>query len=160
MKNSELEEREMILLVDDDPVARVLTASVLESHGLDVVDVESGEHAIARFESVAPHCVVLDALMPGLDGFDTCRRLRALPGGAHIPILMLTGLEDEDSVARAYEVGATDFFVKSQQWTLLAQRVRYLLRSSRMRVELERSRARLAKAQALDRKSTRLNSSH
>jgi len=149
MKNSELEEREMILLVDDDPVARVLTASVLESHGLDVVDVESGEHAIARFESVAPHCVVLDALMPGLDGFDTCRRLRALPGGAHIPILMLTGLEDEDSVARAYEVGATDFFVKSQQWTLLAQRVRYLLRSSRMRVELERSRARLAKAQAL-----------
>ncbi len=151
MTPAETEEREVVLLVDDDPVARVLTASVLESHGLNVIDVESGEHAIARFEGVAPHCVVLDALMPGLDGFDTCRRLRALPGGAHIPILMLTGLEDEDSVARAYEVGATDFFVKSQQWTLLAQRVRYLLRSSRMRVELERSRARLAKAQALAR---------
>ena len=83
MTNPESEEREVILLVDDDPVARVLTASVLESHGLEVVDVESGEHAIARFESVVPHCVVLDALMPGLDGFDTCRRLRALPGGAH-----------------------------------------------------------------------------
>jgi len=64
---------------------------------------------------------------------------------------MLTGLEDEDSVTRAYEAGATDFFVKSQQWTLLAQRVRYLLRSSRIQGELERSRSRLAKAQQLAR---------
>lgn len=151
MSKAVVEDREPVLLVDDDPVARVLTASVLETHGLEVIDVESGEEAMARFEALAPRCVVLDALMPGLDGFETCRRLRCLPGGAHVPILMLTGLEDEESVAHAYEVGATDFFVKSQQWTLLAQRVRYLLRSSRMRVELEKSRARLAKAQALAR---------
>ncbi len=143
--------REVVLLVDDDPVARVLTASVLESHGLAVADFESGETALDAFESLRPACVILDALMPGLDGFNTCVALRKLDGGDHIPVLILTGLEDEESVARAYEAGATDFFVKSQQWTLLAQRVRYLLRSARMRSELEKSRARLTKAQALAR---------
>ncbi|CAN5278119.1 EAL domain-containing protein [soil metagenome] len=145
------EKRDVVLLVDDDPVARVLTASVLESHGLSVADVESGEAALECFETVRPACVILDALMPGLDGFNTCVQLRKMNGGAHVPVLILTGLEDEESVARAYEAGATDFFVKSQQWTLLAQRVRYLLRSSRMRGELEKSRARLTKAQALAR---------
>lgn len=140
-----------VLLVDDDPVARVLTSSVLESSHMHVIDVASGAEALNRFQEMRPACVVLDAMMPGLDGFETCDRLRHLPGGRRVPVLMLTGLEDEDSVARAYEAGATDFFVKSQQWTLLAQRVRYLLRSSRIQNELERSRSRLAKAQHLAR---------
>jgi diguanylate cyclase (GGDEF)-like protein len=138
-----------VLLVDDDPVARVLTSSVLESSHMHVIDSPSGAEALMRFQDLRPACVVLDALMPGLDGFETCERLRRLPGGAQIPILMLTGLDDEDSVVRAYEAGATDFFIKSQQWTLLAQRVRYLLRSARVSSELERSRAKLAKAQQL-----------
>lgn len=140
-----------VLLVDDDPVARVLTSSVLESSQMHVIDVPSGTEALERFRELQPACVVLDAMMPGLDGFETCRRLRRLEGGAQVPVLMLTGLDDEESVARAYEAGATDFFVKSQQWTLLAQRVRYLLRSARIHSELERSRAKLAKAQQLAR---------
>lgn len=140
-----------VLLVDDDPVARVLTSSVLESSHMHVIDVASGAEALSRFQEIRPSCVVLDAMMPGLDGFETCQRLRHMPSGRRVPILMLTGLEDEDSVTRAYEAGATDFFVKSQQWTLLAQRVRYLLRSSRIQGELERSRSRLAKAQQLAR---------
>lgn len=140
-----------VLLIDDDPVARVLTSSVLESSHMHVIDVASGAEALARFQEIRPSCVVLDAMMPGLDGFETCQRLRHMPSGRRVPILMLTGLEDEDSVTRAYEAGATDFFVKSQQWTLLAQRVRYLLRSSRIQGELERSRSRLAKAQQLAR---------
>lgn len=140
-----------VLLVDDDPVARVLTSSVLESHGLRVVEVSCGCDAVVRFKEARPACVILDAMMPDLDGFETCEQLRRLPGGEHVPILMLTGLDDEQSVARAYEVGATDFFVKSQQWTLLAQRVRYLLRAAHTREELEHSRAKLAKAQHLAR---------
>jgi PAS domain S-box-containing protein len=95
--------------------------------------------------------VVLDAVMPGLDGFDTCQELRHLPGFESIPVLMLTGLDDEASITRAYEVGATDFFVKCTQWSLLAGRLRYLLRASRTRYELERSKAKLARAQDLAR---------
>lgn len=140
-----------VLLVDDDPVARSLTACVLASHQIAVVEAGSGDEALHLFPEVKPSCVVLDALMPQLDGFTTCERLRALKGSDQVPILMLTGLDDEESVSRAYEAGATDFFVKSQQWTLLAQRVRYLLRSARMHTELERSRSKLAKAQALAR---------
>ena len=89
--------------------------------------------------------------MPGLDGFQTCRELRVLPGFESLPVLMLTGLDDDASITRAYEAGATDFFVKSTQWSLLAGRLRYLLRASRTRVELERSKSRLARAQDLAR---------
>jgi predicted signal transduction protein with EAL and GGDEF domain len=94
---------------------------------------------------------VLDALMPGLDGFETCHRLRGLSGFETLPVLMLTGLDDEASITRAYEVGATDFFVKSSQWSLLGGRLRHLLRSSRTRIELERSKSKLARAQDLAR---------
>ncbi|MEY4764813.1 MAG: hypothetical protein RI907_1486, partial [Pseudomonadota bacterium] len=87
----------------------------------------------------------------GLDGFATCEELRDLPGFESIPVLMLTGLDDDASITRAYEVGATDFFVKSTQWSLLAGRLRYLLRASRTRHELERSKAKLARAQDLAR---------
>ena len=106
--------RETVLLVDDDPVARLLTATVLTQRGFRVVEAGSGQEALEGFAH-HPDCVLLDALMPGMDGFATCQALRKLPGGDQVPVLMLTGLDDEDSVARAYETGATDFFVKSNQ---------------------------------------------
>ena len=143
--------RDIILLVDDDPVARLLTASVLEQQHFDVQQAGSGQEALELFSSISCDCVLLDALMPGMDGFAVCEALRRLPAGANVPVLMLTGLDDEDSIARAYEAGASDFFVKSSQWTLLAQRARYMLRASRMRTELEHSRAKLAKAQRIAR---------
>ena len=71
--------------------------------------------------------------MPGMDGFETCQALRALPAYAQVPVLMLTGLDDDASISRAYRAGATDFFVKSTQWSLLAGRLRYMLRASRTR---------------------------
>ena len=144
---------EHVLLVDDDPVARLLTASILTRHGFLVSEAGSGREALEKFVQI-PDCVLLDALMPGMDGFDTCRALRLSPGGAQVPVLMLTGLDDEESVAHAYEAGATDFFVKSTQWTLLVQRTRYLLRAARMRGELENSRAKLARAQRIARLGT------
>ena len=143
--------RDVILLVDDDPVSRLLTASVLAQKGVFIVEAGSGQEALDKFALQSFDCILLDALMPGMDGFDVCKAIRLHPNGAHIPILMLTGLDDERSIAFAYEAGATDFFVKSSQWTLLAQRTRYLLRASRMRQELEESRAKLARAQKIAR---------
>jgi len=74
-----------------------------------------------------------------------------MAGFENIPVLMLTGLDDDASIDRAYQVGATDFFVKATQWSLLAGRLRYLLRASRTRLELERNRSKLARAQDLAR---------
>ncbi|NKI93068.1 EAL domain-containing protein [Rhizobacter sp. SG703] len=140
-----------VLLVDDDEVNLLLTAIALRERGFAITEATSGERAIQILADWSPDVVVLDALMPGLDGFETCRELRALPGFESMPVLMLTGLDDDASITRAYEVGATDFFVKSTHWSLLAGRLRYLLRSSRTRQELERSKSKLARAQDLAR---------
>ena len=143
--------RSKVLLVDDDEVTLLLTAEALRERGFELVEAASGEQLLAMLDDWTPDIVVLDAMMPGLDGFATCQALRALAGFEHMPVLMLTGLDDEASINRAYQVGATDFLVKSTQWSLLAGRLRNLLRSSRTRLELERSKSKLARAQDLAR---------
>ncbi|MFZ5527060.1 MAG: putative bifunctional diguanylate cyclase/phosphodiesterase [Pseudomonadota bacterium] len=144
-------EQPRVLLVDDDEVNLLLTSIALRERGFSIVEAPSGEDALQRISDWLPDVVVLDAVMPGLDGFQTCAELRNMPGYESIPVLMLTGLDDDASITRAYEVGATDFFVKCNQWSLLAGRLRYLLRASRTRHELERSKAKLARAQDLAR---------
>ena len=143
--------RPRVLLVDDDDVNLLLTAHALGERGFEVLEARGGEQALMLLAERAPDVVVLDALMPGLDGFETCARLRLRPGCEALPVLMLTGLDDEASISRAYEAGATDFFVKSTQWSLLAGRLLHLLRASRTRLELESSKAKLARAQDLAR---------
>jgi predicted signal transduction protein with EAL and GGDEF domain/DNA-binding response OmpR family regulator len=144
-------ERPKVLLVDDDEVTLMLTAEALRERGFTITEANSGERALAMLAEWMPDIVVLDAMMPGLDGFDTCHELREAPGFEDLPVLMLTGLDDEASINRAYRVGATDFFVKSNQWSLLAGRLRHVLRSARTRQELERSKSKLARAQDLAR---------
>ena len=140
-----------VLLVDDDEVNLMVTALSLRDRGFAVTEATGGEQALDLLSRSSFDIVVLDAVMPGLDGFVTCSRLRSMPGLEHVPVLMLTGLDDDASIRHAYQVGATDFFVKSPQWSLLEGRLRYLLRASRTRQELVRSRARLARAQDLAR---------
>ncbi|WP_088286121.1 bifunctional diguanylate cyclase/phosphodiesterase [Ideonella sp. A 288] len=147
----DMPERPRVLLVDDDEVNLMLTAVALRDRGFDITEASSGERALALLANWSPDIIVLDAMMPGLDGFDTCRALRNQAAFENMPVLMLTGLDDDASITRAYQVGATDFFVKSPQWSLLAGRLRYLLRSSNTRQELERSKAKLARAQDLAR---------
>jgi PAS domain S-box-containing protein len=149
--DDDLPRQPKVLLVDDDEVNLLLTSIALRERGFDITEASGGEQAIRMLADWLPDVVVLDALMPGLDGFETCRELRHLPGFESLPVLMLTGLDDDASITRAYEAGATDFFVKSTQWSLLAGRLRYLLRSARTRQELERNKSRLARAQDLAR---------
>ena len=151
MTDDEDQEQPKVLLVDDDEVTLLLTSIALRERGFAVTETTSGERALRLLADWLPDVVVLDAVMPGLDGFATCQELRNIPGHESIPVLMLTGLDDDASITRAYEAGATDFFVKSTQWSLLAGRLRYLLRSARTRIELERSKAKLARAQDLAR---------
>lgn len=149
--DDDLPEQPKVLLVDDDEVNLLLTAIALRERGFEITEARSGAEALSMIAEWSPDMIVLDAMMPELDGFETCTRLRDMPGFESTPVLMLTGLDDEASITRAYQVGATDFFVKSPQWSLLAGRLRYLLRSSRTRIELERSKAKLARAQDLAR---------
>jgi predicted signal transduction protein with EAL and GGDEF domain/FixJ family two-component response regulator len=138
-----------VLLVDDDEVNLLLTGVALRERNFAVTEAGGGERALELLADWTPDIIVLDAMMPGLDGFATCRKLRAMVGFENVPVLMLTGLNDDASITRAYRAGATDFFVKSSQWSLLAGRLLYLLRASRTTLELERSKAKLARAQDL-----------
>jgi len=140
-----------ILLVDDDEVNLLLIGAALRERGFTVHEATGGLAALRMLADWSPDVMVLDAVMPGMDGFRTCEALRDLPGFELMPVLMLTGLDDETSIERAFDAGATDFFVKSHHWSLLAGRLRYLLRTSHIQMELLRSRAKLARAQDLAR---------
>lgn len=95
--------------------------------------------------------ISLDVMMPDVDGFTVCSRIRTMPGGATVPVLMMTALDDIASIDRACEVGATDFVTKPINRGLLAHRVRYLLRSSRAFIEIGEGARSLARAQRLAR---------
>ncbi|MBT8447713.1 MAG: diguanylate cyclase, partial [Gammaproteobacteria bacterium] len=136
-----------ILVVDDDMAARLMARQALQRDGAEVVEAENGRQALELFEASKFDLVLLDVVMPDLDGFECCEALRALPGGAHVPILMMTGLDDVDSINRAYEVGATEFVTKPINYLLLGYRARYMLRSANTAIELRDSEARLVRAQ-------------
>ncbi|MCA0175629.1 MAG: EAL domain-containing protein [Proteobacteria bacterium] len=140
-----------VLLVDDDDVNLMLVSAALTQHGFAVSQASGGRQALEMLASWIPDLVVLDARMPDLDGFQTCEALRRMYGFDNVPVLMLTGLDDDASINRAYQAGATDFFVKSNQWSLLAGRLRYMLRAARTHQELVRSKIKLARAQDLAR---------
>ncbi len=137
----------MILVVDDDPGTRLLAAASLKKSGYATVEAADGEDGIAAWERFRPDLILMDAVMPGTDGFAAIREIRRRPGGDRIPVLMMTGLEDPTSIRRAYEAGATDFAAKPVNWAILGHRVGYLLRANRAFLDLagseEKTRALL-----------------
>ena len=149
--NDTSESLPLVLVVDDDEAARLLIEISLTDEGMRVQQAADAEQALAAFAVRRPDIVLLDVNMPGMDGYECCRELRRRPGGADLPVLMLTGHEDLQSIQRAYEAGATDFLSKSNNWGLLAYRVRYMLRASRAFAHLAESRQRLASAQRIAR---------
>ena len=138
-----------LLVVDDDEVTRMLACAALEEAGFSVAEADDGESGLEAYAREQADLILLDVMMPGLDGFETCRRLRA--SGAHVPVIMLTGLEDTASIERAYDSGATDFISKPINWTLLRHRVRYALRAAAAVDELVRSERNLSAAQQIAR---------
>lgn len=126
-----------ILIVDDEPVMRMITQSVLAQHEFTVDVAESAEEALSMMDQGdLPDLVLLDVLMPGMNGFEMCSALRHQPRFMHLPIIMLTALDDQASIDQAYRSGATDFITKPLNMPLLPHRVRYLLRSAQAFREL------------------------
>lgn len=138
-----------ILVIDDDPVIRLLVDGTLREADFEVVTVDSGKKAISVFEENPFDLIVLDVMMPGIDGYTTCQLFRALNDGKHIPILMMTGSEDIESIQRAFHAGATDFIMKPINSIVFEQRVRFLLKSNEVLESLRDSEERLANSQRL-----------
>jgi diguanylate cyclase len=133
-----------ILIIDDDPLIRLLVASALQMVGLRTTEAVSGEQGLALFLEHGADAILLDVMMPsGINGFETCTKLRNLSDGQHVPVLMMTGLDDLESINHAFESGATDFITKPINIPLLGHRVRYMLRAAHTTQRLLESEKRL-----------------
>ncbi len=150
-KDYDQKKQPVVLVVDDDIAVRLLMCESLEQAGMIVKEAENGVEALSVFKRVSPDIVMLDVKMPKMDGFTACSRLRQLPGGYDVSIVMVTGLDDVKSIQRAYDAGATDFITKPVNWPILNHRVRYLLRAREAFRGLRRSEARLTQAQRIAR---------
>jgi len=145
------EKQPVILVVDDDTSIRELVKETLEHFQFAVVEARNGREGVAAFAAHRPDLVLMDVRMAEMDGFQATAALRRLPAAATTPILILTGLDDTDSIRRAYEAGATDFASKPINLFILGHRVRYMLRAKRNVDDLRDSEARLAHAQRIAR---------
>lgn len=140
---------ELILLVDDDPGFCQATKEVLTSSGYRVLVADNGADALAFSSEHQPDLVLLDALMEQMDGFAVCRQLLKLPGLQDTPIMMVTGLEDNESVDKAYESGASGFVIKPVNYPVLLRRIRFQLRASQNAKKLQENQERLISAQRM-----------
>lgn len=126
-----------VLIVDDDPTAREALVAILEGEGYELQQAKDGRQALHVLEQLQPDLILLDVMMPALDGFEVCRRIRATPALAEVPIILLTALDDRDSLLRGIESGADDFLTKPPDRRELVARVRTITRLNRYRTLME-----------------------
>lgn len=120
----------LILIVDDDRTMRRLLRVAMEEEGYEVIEAQNGQQCLDEYQSRQPDMVLLDAIMPGMDGFTCCQTLRSQYENSDLPILMITALDDQESIEQAFVAGATDYVTKPIYWSVLSQRVRHLLHTS------------------------------
>ena len=147
--------RRAILIVDDDTMFSLLATETLQQAGYTARVAGTGREALAILAAEKPDLVLLDVELPDANGYDLCTKIQSAPGGADIPIVMVTGHNDSESIERAFKVGATDFIPKPVLWQTLPQRIEFILRAQdnlrSLKVSEQKNRALL---QALpDRKS-------
>lgn len=119
-----------VLVIDDDPTIRLLLAAGLGRQGFRVAEAEDGPSGLEAFAREHPHLVLVDVSMPGMDGYAVVARLRAMPGGDTLPVLMLTAADDAETRRLAAEAGAAAVVTKPFQLLPLAERLRSLLGSA------------------------------
>ncbi|MEL7346585.1 MAG: response regulator transcription factor [Pseudomonadota bacterium] len=127
--------REIVLLVDDSPETLSMLTDALEAAGETVLVARDGETALALVERVEPDLVLLDAMMPGLDGFETCRRLKRHPAMSSIPVIFMTGLSDSAHVVEGLEAGGVDYVTKPVDPDALIARIAVHVANARIVAE-------------------------
>lgn len=138
-----------VLVVDDIAENRALAKATLEDEGYEVILAETGAAGLVAFSASHPDCVLLDVRMPGINGFEVCRQIRALPGGDQVPIVFLTALRDVDTFDQALRAGGDDFLTRPVRPTELIVRVQAALKLKQVSAELSEN-INLLKAQRDD----------
>ncbi|MBA6391572.1 EAL domain-containing protein [Colwellia sp. BRX10-3] len=150
MIDNNLFERQMTALVVDDDIAhKLLLESTLLAAGHLVKSVENGKQALEAFQQMSIDIVLMDVNMPIMNGFDACFQIRSLAQGKDIPIILITGMDDHDSIQKAFNVDATDFMIKPVNWPILGHRVSYYLKAGNLFKELRSSEENLKEAQKI-----------
>lgn len=179
-------EQPSILVIDDDPISRRLIRFWMEKEGYAVAEAVDGQEGLKMFQKTMPDIILLDFMMPVMNGLEFCKAFRELQAKtgialltttetqpqhsvspyrelatylqveelltkiARTPILMITAREDDESVTKAFEAGATDFITKPIHWTILRQRVRHLIYQAKLYQRLEATNVQLQRLAALD----------
>ncbi len=120
-----------VLIVDDDRSTRSTLRYTLQRDGFKVEEAADGAQALMMLKRFHPDVILMDAVMPVMDGFTACARMQEMPGGAATPVLMITALEDNSSVERAFAAGASDYIPKPIHYAVLSQRVRRIIEANR-----------------------------
>ncbi|WP_411034286.1 response regulator [Shinella sp. BYT-45] len=123
--------RDIVLLVDDSPEALGFLTEALEQSGFSVLIATSGASALNIVDRITPDIILLDAVMPGMDGFDTCLKLKANPAVSPVPVVFMTGLTETEHVVRALEAGGVDYLTKPINIDELRARIRVHLSNAR-----------------------------
>lgn len=131
----------LVLIVDDEQTQQLFMRRVMEKEGYQVIEAANGEECLEICQQQIPDIILLDALMPVMDGFSCCAQLKSQMETKQIPVLMITSLDDKQSVNKAFEVGAIDYVTKPIHWPVLIQRVRRIIKEAEMYEELVQSQA-------------------
>jgi len=126
-----IEDTPQVLVVDDDRSTRSTLRHTLQRDGFRVEEASDGQQALAMLTRFQPDVILMDAMMPVMDGFIACAKMQELPNGADIPVLMITALQDNSSVERAFAAGASDYIPKPIHYAVLSQRVRRIIEANR-----------------------------
>ncbi|GHD38034.1 putative bifunctional diguanylate cyclase/phosphodiesterase [Halioglobus pacificus] len=137
------QKRAKVLVSDDDQNVRMLTRQCLEAEDMTVIEAADGIEALEMFVNERPDLVFLDVEMPGMTGLEVCRRIRAMPRGESVPIMIVTGSDDRESIDQGFDAGATQYKTKPVNWSLLGRDVQYMLRASDAFNSLKRQEDRL-----------------
>ncbi|MGL3607223.1 response regulator [Rhizobium sp. G187] len=128
---AEAARRDIVLLIDDSPDTLGFLTEALEAAGYSVLIATSGHAALSIVNRISPDLVLLDAMMPGMDGFETCRALKADPAAAQVPVIFMTGLTETEHVVKALESGGVDYLTKPINIDELRARIRVHLSNAR-----------------------------
>lgn len=132
-----------ILLVDDNPANLTVLFEQLLAQGFPLMVAESGESALERVSYRKPEIILLDVRMPGIDGYETCRRLKADPETADIPVIFLSALTDTDDKIEGFQAGGVDFITKPMDFGEVLLRIRTQLTLARLQRDLAASNAEM-----------------
>ena len=137
-----------ILIAEDNFSDRIILRKIVEQQGYSVIEAENGKVAIEKFISESPDMVFLDAIMPVLDGYEACRKMKQLAENRYIPIVFITSLKEQDDLVKCMEAGGDDFFIKPFNRVILEAKIRAFNRTNALYKTIEKQRDEIGSGSA------------